>query len=317
MNESNGLLINHDPLQISKVTLRHKGLFQRFFKNVKQPLADTTFTMRHIWAQPLKHTWTLINNNLCVFGFLKDKFVLWGPPLGGSKPTETMMLCFELLDKLNSAAGISASPTATYIPESMKDTFEQVADETGAVLNPWTTDYVYSTKELIELKGEKFESQRHKVNRFMSNYDYSVEQFDFGKHASECLKLIDLWESCKSETVSDEFGYEVSAEANAARRVIRYSRSLDVRGVVLKIEGTTAGVSIGEPLTHEMCSNIIEKTNPTAAGASEFIFREFAKQWETYPFLNAQDDFGVDYLKKTKLSYNPVMLINSYSLQKK
>jgi hypothetical protein len=62
---------------------------------------------------------------------------------------------------------------------------------------------------------------------------------------------------------------------------------------------------------------IIEKTNPALNGASAFIFREFAKHWSEYRFVNAQDDFGVDYLKSVKLSYHPVRLLKGYCLEKK
>ena len=303
--------------ELKKVTLSDKEAFQEFFATVKEPLADTTFTMRFIWAEPLKHTWTIINGNLCVFGFLKDKYVVWGHPVGGAKLGETLGSCFDIVERLNSSEGINASPVAIYIPECLKSDYEAVAAAKNWTLNYWTQDYIYTTRELIDLKGKNFDSKRNKANFFAKNYDNSVENFDFEKHASDCLKLVDLWSEQKAGVVADSWRYELEAETEVAKTVITFSRQLGVKGVVLKVEGKVAGVSLGEPLTSEVCSNIIEKTNPALNGASAFIFREFAKYWSEYRFVNAQDDFGVDYLKSVKLSYHPVRLLKSYCLEKK
>jgi hypothetical protein len=240
--------------ELKKVTLTDKEAFQEFFATVKEPLADTTFTMRFIWAEPLKHTWTIINGNLCVFGFLKEKYVAWGPPVGGDRLAETISSCFDVVEKLNSNEGINASPVAIYIPECLKADYEAIAAEKGWAFDYWTQDYIYTTRELIDLKGKNFDSKRNKANFFAKNYDHSVENFDFEKHASDCLKLVDLWSEQKADVVADSWRYELEAETEVARTVITFSRHLGVKGVVLKVEGKVAGVSLGEPLTSEVCS---------------------------------------------------------------
>ncbi len=309
--------------EIREVSLSDRNLFRKFFAHVKEPLADTTFTMRFIWAGPLKHTWAVINGSLCVFGYDKGRNVVWGPPVGGTSLAATLAECFEIVEKMNAAAGINANPAAIYIPECLKPEYEAVAEKLGCSLGYWTQDYIYRIKDLADLKGPEFDSKRNKANFFMKNYDYGVEEFDFGKHGSECLALVDLWKEqkeAKEDSSADSWRYEIGAETEVARTLIRFSRELGVRGVVLKVEGRVVGVSLGEQLVQNMCSNIIEKTNPAVNGASQFIFREFSSYWSRLSgceFLNAQDDFGVDYLKRVKLSYHPVKLLKSYCLEKK
>ncbi|MEK6854108.1 MAG: phosphatidylglycerol lysyltransferase domain-containing protein [Nanoarchaeota archaeon] len=308
--------------ELKKVTLSDKEAFQKFFATVKEPLADTTFAMRFIWAGPLKHTWAIINDNLCVFGYDKGRYVVWGPPVGGTNLAATLAECFEIVEKLNAAA-VNANPAAIYIPEYLKSEYEAVAEKLGCSLDYWTQDYVYRIKDLAELKGPGFDSKRNKANFFMKNYDYGVEEFNFDKHGNECLALVDLWRQQKEDTEdssADSWRYEIGAETEVARTLIKFSRELGVRGIVLKVEGKVVGVSLGEKLVQNMCSNIIEKTNRAINGASQFIFREFSSYWSRLSrceFLNAQDDFGVDYLKKVKLSYHPVKLLKSYYLEKK
>src|SRR3990167_1259051 len=110
-------------MELNKITMEDKVRLDKYFKTIKEPISDTTFAMRFIWAEPLKHTWTIVNNNLCFFGFLKDKHVLWGPPLGGDKVSDTLSICFDVIEKLNNAIGINANPVAIYIPEFLKEEY--------------------------------------------------------------------------------------------------------------------------------------------------------------------------------------------------
>ncbi len=303
--------------ELQRIRLEDKGLFRDFFQNVKEPLADTTFAMRYIWSVPLRHTWTMINGNLCVFGFLKDKYLVWGPPVGGGNLPGTISSCFEIVEKLNSSHGINAKPCAIYIPECLKPDYEAVAEKMGWAFQYWTQDYIYRTKDLIELKGSEFESKRHKVNFFMKNYSCEVEEFDAGKHAEGCIRLVELWGEQKNEADDGSWRYELESETEVAKTLLKSASALDAKGIVLKIDGNIVGVSLGEQLAPNMCSNIIEKTSPAVNGAAQFIFREFARLWSGCEFLNAQDDFGVDYLKRVKLSYHPARLLASYCLEKK
>ncbi|MBI3036578.1 DUF2156 domain-containing protein [Candidatus Woesearchaeota archaeon] len=299
------------------VSLSDRNLFQKFFGQVKEPLADTTFAMRFIWAGPLKHTWAIINGNLCVFGYDKGRYVVWGPPVGGTKLAETLAECFRIVEGMNKASGVGAKPAAIYIPQCMKEEYEALATTLGATLSYWTQDYVYRTKDLVELKGPEFDSKRNKVNFFMKNYGYSIEEFDFSRHADGCLQLTELWQEQKAEAGDGSWRYELDSETEVAKTLLKFSGELGVKGIVLKVDGKVVGYSLGERLAEGMCSNIVEKTLPTVNGAAQFIFREFARLWPGYEFLNAQDDFGVDYLKRVKLSYHPVKLITSYCLEKK
>ena len=300
-----------------EVTLDDRETFQKFFAGVKEPLADTTYTMRFIWAGPLKHAWTVINGNLCVFGYDKGRYVLWGPPVGGTKLAETITECFKIVEGMNKSAGITAKTAAIYIPECLKQEYEALAAKLDCTLEYWTQDYVYRTQDLIELKGPEFDSKRNKANFFMKNYGYGVEEFSFDKHFDDCLKLTELWKEQKDEADDGTWRTELDAETEVARTLLKFSRELGVKGIVLKVDGKIVGYSLGERLADGMCSNIVEKTNPAVNGAAQFIFREFARFWSSCEFLNAQDDFGVDYLKRVKLSYHPARLITSYCLDKK
>lgn len=304
-------------MKLQQLTLESRDKLQKYFNAVKEPIADLSFTMRFIWAEPLRHNWLIINGNLCFFGFLKNRYVLWGPPLGGNEIFGTINECFTIVDNLNKDADIKALPSAIYIPSWIKEEWQEVLPE-NYEFSFWTQDYVYKTIDLIELSGKNYKSKRNEVNTFKKDHNVSVEQFNPKSHFKECLELIDNWKIQKSGFVTkkDEKAAIIS-ETGAAKKLIKFSDRLDIKGVVLKVDEKVIGVSLGEELNSNMCSNIIEKTNLEFKGTSAFIFREFAKLYASHEFLNAQDDFGIEYLKNVKLSYHPVRLLKSYVLKKK
>lgn len=303
--------------ELKPVTLADGKIFKECFAHVAEPVADTTFAMRYIWAGPLRHAWAMINGNLCVFGFDKGRHVVWGPPVGGENLSGTISACFGIVGGMNSAAGISAKPAAIYIPECLKKEYEGIAEMNGWGLSYWTQDYIYRREDLAGLAGSRFDSKRHKANQFEKSFAPVVEEFDPARHSDACLELVELWRMQKEEVVADAWRSDVASETEVAKQTVKFARQLGVKGVVVKVEGDMVGVSLGEQLMPGVCSNIIEKTNSAFTGAAQFIFREFARHWAGCEFIDAQDDFGVDYLKAAKLSYHPARLLPSYVLEKK
>ena len=64
-----------------------------------------------------------------------------------------------------------------------------------------------------------------------------------------------------------------------------------------------------------MCTDFFEKTNLDIKGLSVFIYGELLKIFKG-DFVNAGEDWGIDYLRTIKLSYHPLMIRKSYTLEK-
>lgn len=305
-------------MELRQIKLEDKGLFEEFMNAVKEPLADTSFTMRLIWAEQLRHTWAIINGNLCVFGFLKDRHVVWGPIINreGSATAlkDTLERCFAVVDELNRSEGINYAPKIIYIPEYLKEQYEQLP---GFSLSEWSQDYVYNTKDLLELPGKEYHSKRRELNIFCRNKSIKSEPYSFSSHSQKCIELVERWKKGKEGSITGQWdSYALTTEAEVAKRLILLSNHLDVRGAVVKSDEKVVGLALGEALGGSMASKIIQKTDFSYRGASEFVFREFARQWKEKQYIDAQDDFGVEYLRKMKLAYHPTKLIKCYALEK-
>ncbi|MBI2145172.1 DUF2156 domain-containing protein [Candidatus Woesearchaeota archaeon] len=301
---------------LKPVTLADKEIFEKFFARISEPIADTTFLMRYIWAEPLRHSWTVIDGSLCVFGFLEGKYVVWGPPVGGKSTEDALQKSFEVVEKLNSVEGINAAPAAIYIPECLFSEYQGIASRNGWRFDYWTQDYIYRTADLVSLAGKKYHSKRRELNIFTRNNNAEVEKYDFGKHGEACLELISLWRKQKEGNVSDKDREALDLEVAAARKLIESSTALHAEGIVVKVGGKLIGLAVGEK-HRGMFTKTVQKTDFGFRGASEFILRELARHYGDCEFLNAEDDFGVEYLKQMKLAYYPERLLKSYLLEKK
>jgi hypothetical protein len=63
---------------------------------------------------------------------------------------------------------------------------------------------------------------------------------------------------------------------------------------------------------------MFEKTDLSLPDASTYVFSELGKKlMPNYKFINAGEDWNVDYLKEAKLKWKPSAIKSSYSLKMK
>ena len=61
---------------------------------------------------------------------------------------------------------------------------------------------------------------------------------------------------------------------------------------------------------------LFEITDLSTKGLAQFIYREFCKElMDTYRWINAMDDSGLENLKRVKNAYHPTRLIPSYNIE--
>ena len=91
--------------------------------------------------------------------------------------------------------------------------------------------------------------------------------------------------------------------------------------VYVKAEGgegwSLQGFTFGERLGRDQASITIEKTDLGVRGLAQFIFSEFCRRcWADRPFVNVGDDWGIETLAWTKMSYRPAKMLQKYVLRR-
>ena len=92
---------------------------------------------------------------------------------------------------------------------------------------------------------------------------------------------------------------------------LRLYKELGLKGGVLKIGSRIVAFSVGEPLCSDTFVVHIEKAFPDVEGAYPMINQQFVQhECMDYLYVNREEDTGAEGLRKAKLSYRPVFLVN-------
>ncbi len=294
-------------------SLKDKGRFDKEYLKLEYPLAEHSFSWLYLWSDCYKNMqWAAINDNLCLFNTFEGTRSIWGPLFPGNKLKETLEICFDLCNNENKRNNASQFTSLLYIPEELKENYEKTQ---GFELKEQNQDYWYRRIELIELTGERYSKKRNHRNHFVSSNSYSVEDYDREKHQAGCIELLDKWIAHKKEHVKPEYHATLSYEYDANKKGLELAKEFGLIGIVVYVNGSIEGYSFGEKANAIVSTAFFEKTNVAIRGLSVFIYCEFAKKCDT-EFINAGEDWDVDYLKDIKQDYLPCMVRKSYKLEK-
>jgi len=168
-------------------------------------------------------------------------------------------------------------------------------------------DYVYLTKDLIELKGNKYKHKRASCNYFSKSYKFQYLPYKQNMK-NDCLKLFSKWACARKQKFPDLYYHKLLEDSNSSHKLaIENFKPLELTGRVIKIKGKICAYTFGFEITKDMFCVLLEVCDLTFKGIAEFIFREFAKEMILHKYINTMDDSGLENLRLSKLSYHPII----------
>lgn len=170
-------------------------------------------------------------------------------------------------------------------------------------------DYIYLRSDLATLKGKKFQAKRNHINRFRNTYpDYKYTPIT-PDHIQECLELEAEW--CKVNRCDQQEG--TGNERRALIYALHNFEALGLTGGILYVNDKIVAFTFGMPINHETFGVHVEKADTNIDGAYAMINYEFANRIpEQYTYINREEDLGLEGLRKAKLSYQPVTILEKY-----
>jgi ribosomal protein S18 acetylase RimI-like enzyme len=321
------------------VVLTDQACFAPYFSSLAEPLSDYTFSQIYTWRNSLHIVWKIIHGHLCVFANGTGDLTLLIPPIGETGSSIALKQAFELMDDYNARQGVPERTRVEYASDELLNRLDRSRLDAA----PMGTDYVYDVRRMIDLAGGDLSSKRQAKNRFMRLYPYRVETFDPSRHLEDCLSLLAGWRVHQDAQHLEEPNANCikrQKETIATELALRSATELGFKGLVVYAGaerpainsastgpgGTAAGASqrgdetlkaftFGENLGSDSSSIVIEKTDLETRGLAQFIFSEFCAQcWADRPLCNVGDDWGLESLAWTKMSYRPVKLLQKYTL---
>lgn len=286
--------------EFKRPELEDKELISSYFAKAPGRSCERTFVNVYLWSRHYKVKFAVIEDAL-VFRDEGDGFA-FSYPAGKDEAVK------KALEALMEYCRERKCPFRLY----------NVTEEHFAQLCGWfpdrfqirydrdAADYVYETEKLATLAGKKLHGKRNHINKFKALYpDWSYESLN-DDNVEECFQMALKWRNqngCNDDA-------EKNAEMCVTLNSLRLYKELGLRGGVLKIGEKIAAFSVGEPLCSDTFVVHIEKAFPDIEGAYPMINQQFVlHECMDYTYVNREEDTGAEGLRKAKLSYRPVFMV--------
>jgi hypothetical protein len=170
-------------------------------------------------------------------------------------------------------------------------------------------EYVYSTQDLIELKGKKYHGKKNHVNSFEKSYTYEIKKIDSPQVVNDCMNLLHKWHEEVAVTVDQEMLMEI----DAIKDLFRELHFFDLQSIAIYVDGELAGFAVGERVNDKLAVIHVERGETSFKGVYAFLNKKFlTESFSDTCFVNRQEDTGNEGLRKAKQSYHPSNMIKKY-----
>lgn len=183
----------------------------------------------------------------------------------------------------------------------------------GAIAQPnrdWF-DYLYQTQNLITFKGKKYDGQRNHINKFKKLYP----NYSFKEIKPENLESVRLFYDRFAEE-HEKASQLARVESEKVKELLENYEQYGLFGGFITVDGKIVSMSIGERINDTIYVHV-EKADIAYVGAYQITVQEFLKHFarEGDEFVNREEDVGDAGLRKSKLSYHPVELLEKSTVR--
>lgn len=283
----------------NEITLKDKELIDRFYKIQNSSNCETTFANNWLWTPHYGVRYALIEGML-VFCSGSDDFT-FRYPIGEGDMKSVIKWMKEYCLELGKPFIINLVTHKQYA--QLEDLFP---GEFTIEYDRDAADYIYETEKLATLAGKKLHGKRNHINRFIESYpDWSYESIT-ASNMEECIKMAYRWRElngCADDPEKD-------AEFCVTLQALKNLEVLELKGGLLRAGGEVVAFSIGEPCSTETYVVHIEKAYSDVQGAYPMINQQFVlHEAMDYYYVNREEDTGAEGLRKAKMSYQPVVML--------
>jgi len=300
----------------NRITIEDRGILEEYLNGYEYKTSGLSFSAQYMWREINRFSWDIVGDYMCISGIshleLEDGIILpfMFPPLTKTGEydkeslRETIFKAKEHFDKAGQPFSLRLVPF--HLVEIIKEAVPELS---------WTDDrpnydYIYLTQDLIELKGRDFHSKKNHLNYFNKTFEHEYVKLS-SSMAEDAMRFIDEFNKRKEVPASEM--EMLKMEEEAMKDVFMNLEKVGYEAGAILIDGKIEALAIGVRLGNKMITEHVEKANVNFRGLYQAINNEFCKNtaaWAKY--INREEDMGIPNLRKAKLSYRPVKLLEKY-----
>lgn len=301
----------------NRITLESKDFLEPYLSGFDYKTSGLSFSSLYMWKEINEISFMEIGDYLCIAGVNNLEEDVFEPFLF---PVMTKSGRYDpegLAETLREARRIFEEKGKKFemmlLPFHMIEIFEKaMPKQMKFIPDRPNFDYVYSTQELIELKGRDYHSKKNHLNFFLNNYKYEYVELteDMAGEAMRFIKDFNLRKNLESKHEREL----LEMEEQAMKDVFLNIKNVGYLTGAILIDGKIEALSIGGYLGKKTVTVHVEKANTEYRGLYQLINNEFCKHVAAHvKYINREEDMGIPGLRKAKLSYKPVKLIEKHT----
>ena len=288
----------------TELKLTHKSFIDEFTSQFR-PYSDFNFVSLFCWDVKGTASFSMLNNNLVISlpDYISGEKIY--SILGENQIDNSINQLFNLTDKI------------TLVPEV---TIEHLIDKRRYIVKKDSPnfDYIYNLSLLSQMKGGAYKKLRNKANKFEKVHQNKIEvkvvKNISVKIANELSLLFEVWANNKN--LEKE---EIKNEHIAIKRLLKNVHKLGLFIIIFRLDNQIIGFSVNEDLRNNYALCHFEKAIIVHDNVYSFMVREVSQELvkRGCKLVNWEQDLGLEGLKKSKLSYKPVYMLNKYTILKR
>lgn len=279
------------------IGIEDKDVFDAALARQPPEISELTFANLFAWRHAYDFRVSQLDSAVLVASCRepKRKYLV---PVGTSDPAATMRL---LMDH--------EQPEFIRVPEAVRD---RLADDPSlrSELDRDNSDYLYRTRDLVELKGAAYDGKRNLIRQFRRTYTSEYRTLS-ESDISECLAFADHWCVLKDCDSIESLRLEKQAVIEMVSRCTLFR----LIGAAIKVDNVFCGVAIAGQLNPSTLVMHVLKAVPDMRGLYQVLLNEFlAREAGAFEYVNLEQDLGSEGLRKSKSSYHPLRMVLKYRI---
>ena len=301
----------------NQITPEKKHEIERYLQGFEYKISGLSFSSLYMWRNINAFSWQKIGDYVCLAGMshleleygIKEMFLF--PPLTDNGEYEPAKLKETIYEAKRIFEEKGEKFSIRLLPLHMIDIIKAACPgEMKYIEDRPNYDYIYKRQDLIDLKGREYHSKKNHLNYFHNNFEYKYVKLT-SDMTDDAMAFIGEF-NIRKDIPEHEMAL-LKMEEEAMHDVFLNIEKLGYLAGAILIDDKIEAISIGGYLNKNTVTVHVEKANTSFRGIYQAINNEFCKHIPSnIKFINREEDMGIPNLRKAKLSYKPVKLLEKH-----
>ena len=279
--------------------------FNRYLSNSNYWLVDYNPTCLFIWSDYYKTEVAFDNEFAYIRIYVPKVGICYFPPVGTGDYRRAI---FNIEDD---AKENGLDLNFTCVDDYNKELLEKLGYNVFESVNDF--NYIYSANDLAFFEGKKYKAKRNLVNKFEKLYPNVYYRQIKKEDLPRVIQFVENWRISNNKSLDESYYIQLSV----IKKILEYLYELNIVGVILEDGNEIYGLALGS-IYGNMAYEHIELALGEVKGAYQEVLQCFSRIVSLKcRYINREEDMGIESLRESKLSYNPIKLEKFYTTIKK